>query len=377
MSSQPNICSSLLVAQLPEVFSDLEPVPQDDENAVCCIDYKESFRTAHDYMRAVWKVNEHSDRVLQLTVTCLQLNPANYTVWQYRRQCLDEKYHCRLSDGEEKSSDAAADSSRTLTTMISDELLLAARLGGENPKNYQVWHHRRAMMERLLHQAECCDEISMRFGPSELDYIYSVLNHDAKNYHAWSYRQWVVQTLIRLTNGNESATKSIISAEMVYGKSLIDTDIRNNSAWNYLWYLSHISTGEDFVMHKSLAPATGALELAEYALAQAMFDEFNESPWRFLVALIKEEASVSNVASHSLAENMLQRLKALQQSDRYAQCNHLLSTLVDLLELRATPADLEQAMPLLEQLERQDLIRKKYWKLRQEQLKTKLLAKLL
>ena len=38
-------------------------------------------RDAFAYLRAVLQTNEMSERTLELTTTCTQLNAANYTVW--------------------------------------------------------------------------------------------------------------------------------------------------------------------------------------------------------------------------------------------------------------------------------------------------------
>uniref|UniRef100_A0A1I7TE05 Protein farnesyltransferase/geranylgeranyltransferase type-1 subunit alpha n=1 Tax=Caenorhabditis tropicalis TaxID=1561998 RepID=A0A1I7TE05_9PELO len=43
---------------------------------------------AFAYFRAVLIKNEKSTRVMSLLEDCIRLNPANYTVWQYRRVCL-------------------------------------------------------------------------------------------------------------------------------------------------------------------------------------------------------------------------------------------------------------------------------------------------
>ncbi len=139
----------LSASDIPEVFADLTPIPQNDgPDRVCTIDYPSAFTLAYNYMRAVWAAKERSgmyglrcslrlflfcfslimflltlyflERALKLTATCLKFNPANYTVWNFRRQCLQF-----LGLTSEKGA-------------IQKDLDLAAALGGSNPKNYQV-----------------------------------------------------------------------------------------------------------------------------------------------------------------------------------------------------------------------------------------------
>lgn len=52
----------------------------------------------------------------------------------------------------------------------------------KNPKNYQVWHHRRVLVEWLEDPSQ------------ELFLTEAVLAQDAKNYHAWQHRQWAIKT---------------------------------------------------------------------------------------------------------------------------------------------------------------------------------------
>lgn len=163
------------VTEVVEVFSDLTPIPQDEGplEPVCAIQYPTSFRIAYDYMRAVWKAKEYSPRALQLAALCLRQNPANYTVWQWRRQCLKEM-------GLRRDKGA-----------ILKELQLTTTLGGSNPKNYQIWYHRRALLESYSTK----EQLLKDFGESELAYYKSVIDIDSKNYHCWSSRQWFLCTL--------------------------------------------------------------------------------------------------------------------------------------------------------------------------------------
>lgn len=63
-----------------------------------------------------------------------------------------------------------------------EEMLYVQAMIYENPKNYQVWHHRRVIAEWL------------QVGDSELVVTEAVLKLDAKNYHAWQHRQWALKT---------------------------------------------------------------------------------------------------------------------------------------------------------------------------------------
>lgn len=53
----------------------------------------------------------------------------------------------------------------------------------DHPKNYQVWHHRRLLVER---RGQSADELRL----TEI-----VLAQDPKNFHAWQYRRWAVRRL--------------------------------------------------------------------------------------------------------------------------------------------------------------------------------------
>jgi len=178
----------LKAEDLPGAFSDLEPVPQDGDGdgaspGCCRIDYAPEFVAAYDYFRAVLRSDERSDRALALTRLCLQLNPANYTVWHFRRRCLFD-------------DDVGDDDNIPLEDRMDGELQLAAELGGDNPKNYQIWYHRRALLEELRRRRRSDgngedddDAIFKAHCRRELEYLSTVARHDSKNYHAWSHRQ--------------------------------------------------------------------------------------------------------------------------------------------------------------------------------------------
>jgi protein farnesyltransferase/geranylgeranyltransferase type-1 subunit alpha len=72
---------------------------------------------------------------------------------QYRRDCL-----------------------RVLTSDLHAELDYLDNFAEENPKNYQIWYHRRVIADLLGD------------GGRELSFTAKVFEIDSKNYHAWAHR---------------------------------------------------------------------------------------------------------------------------------------------------------------------------------------------
>jgi protein farnesyltransferase/geranylgeranyltransferase type-1 subunit alpha len=470
--------------EVPQLFADVTPVSQPPSpGGVCEIQYADGFVIAYDYFRAIVTSREVSERVLQLTELCATLNPANYTVWQHRRFvwrqliAVDTENTKRTNEGTAAVAAAAAaapisdvedddDSSapRTLRARVEYELQLASRLGGANPKTYQIWYHRRAVVEHL-HELASTDDIGNHDGAlrlmlqerihTELEYLRTVVRADGKNYHAWSYRQFLLMLMMQAVptvppsgqdtykddddDGDCNDVDNVWSNELQYASELIDDDGRNNSAWNHRWFvLMNDATNWRKMMEEAVATeaATETAVLDEnvvarevrYALEVASIDPYNESPWRFFVALVRhhvrglrllveddegnnETASpISNVldmyeqqawevmpgASASVRGAALANDEKEEEGDdddsaapalsRDVVSPHLVAAVVDLLELSwsalasgsgsgetnsasapssgAAPARARWAVHLCTCLEEIDPIRQKYWRYR-------------
>lgn len=211
----------------------------------------------------------------------------------------------------------------------------------------------------------------------ELDYIASVLEEDAKNYHAWSHRQWTLKSINMPQKWRE---------EIMFINELLEDDVRNNSAWNQRWFVSHV--GKKSGSGSSLFSLDQAKVEVGYALEKASLDPYNESPWKYFIAIIKEQfrSSAADAESEpesnpdsefrlfldecqSNTEKIKTRFEEQFKKDGM-QCTHLVSTLVDILEIKGDEKSLREALDLVQALEtRYDPIRRKYWKMRGDKLK--------
>jgi protein farnesyltransferase/geranylgeranyltransferase type-1 subunit alpha len=100
-------------------------------------------------------------------------------------------------------------------------------LGIKYLKTYQVWHHRRLLLQ-LTHESS-----------HELRFITAVLKEDAKNYHTWSHRQWV----LAFFNDDD-----LWAGELDFVDLMLAKDVRNNSAWHHRFFVvfqSGVREGEE------------------------------------------------------------------------------------------------------------------------------------
>ncbi|PIO66047.1 protein prenyltransferase alpha subunit repeat-containing domain protein [Teladorsagia circumcincta] len=116
MENNGEVSSSAFYRDNPD-WADVKPIyPSKEEDGAVRIAVTEQFRDAFAYLRAVLASGEMSSRVFLLTEDCIQLNPANYTLWQFRRELL-----------------------KKLGIDLRKELKYLDDVIMQTPKNYQVW----------------------------------------------------------------------------------------------------------------------------------------------------------------------------------------------------------------------------------------------
>jgi len=259
-----------------EDWKDIVPIPQDDgENPLVPIAYSSYYQSAMDYFRAIIKKGEKSPRAMNLTTELIFMNPSHYSIWEYRKKIIIEMKHD-----------------------LNQELDFLDELAIDHPKSYQLWHHRRSLVEFY------------RYFDREIPFINAALKEDAKNFHAWAYRQWVVKTC------------ALWKEEMLYLTQSILADVRNNSAWNQRYFVLTQNPDEvtSDVLSKEIQFTLDAIKLAPN----------NESPWNYLLAIVKKYDS-------SRLKNLLQFCEGMLQDG--CRSSHLLYAMLDIYEAQLKDGD--------------------------------------
>ncbi|XP_012267987.1 protein farnesyltransferase/geranylgeranyltransferase type-1 subunit alpha [Athalia rosae] len=296
-------------------WKDVTPIPQDDgPHPIVAIAYSEKFTDAYNYFRAILKTEEKSERALGLTEDCITLNPANYTVWQYRREII-----------------------KALDKNLWDELKYIEKLIRTNPKNYQVWHHRKVIVEWL-------QDPSVDLPLTEI-----ILKKDAKNYHAWQHRQWLIKTF------------NLFEGELEYVEQLLNEDIRNNSAWNQRYFvLNNTTKFEQQVIDREI----------QFTLKKIKLVKGNESAWNYLRGILQHDEEGGLGRNKTVMESC----EALYAEG--SRTVHLLACMIDICQERCAMGEppksvfsVQRALELCKDLaEEHDTIRRKYWEYISQQL---------
>nr|CAG8485987.1 5432_t:CDS:2 [Entrophospora candida] len=261
-------------------WKDVVPIPQDDgPNPLAPINYDPEYSRIMDYFRAISRKEEYSERALNNL----------YEELEY----------------------------------VKNQIL-------ENPKNYQLWHHRHVIVEKLEDHS------------SEISFIEDVLRDDAKNYHAWTYRQWVIKSF------------NLWDEEFLYLDTLLDDDIRNNSAWNQRYFV---------LFHNPREPSDDLISREiNYAISKIKITPNNISPWNYVKGVIAKSNQEIDILE-SLCKELIEKENISP---------HALGCLVNIYERRAKlgfEKDKDEGIKTCTLLaEKHDMIRSKYWEYRKNVL---------
>ncbi|KIK98587.1 hypothetical protein PAXRUDRAFT_823701 [Paxillus rubicundulus Ve08.2h10] len=317
-----------LFADRPE-WVDVVPLQQyEGVTPLAPIFYTPAYKDATNYFRGIVKTGEKSARVLDLTENIIRQNPAHYSAWQYRYKTL-----------------------MALGAPLDVELQLMDELAVKYLKTYQVWHHRRL----LVQQTE-------RPGP-ELEFIANALQIDTKNYHTWSYRQWI------LAHFNDD---TVWSRELQFVESMLDNDVRNNSAWHHRFFVvfqSGVRKGDearDEVVRRELTFVKAKIAIAPnnasaWNYLRGVLDH-SKTPYSNLEVFVAPYSLPHSAQEDATPEDVIDLENLLPSPGAQLPCVAAIEFMADIYESREDPM---KATELWKSLAHEyDTMRNKYWEYR-------------
>lgn len=293
-------------------WSDVEPISIKTQTSIMDIKYTARYEEAFSYFRAMLVRDELSERSLALTADCIELQLSNFSVWYFRRRIL-----------------------RKLTHHMAHELKFIERVIENEPKNYQVWHHRKTIVEWL------------RDGSHDKQLTASVLTIDNKNYHAWQHRQWVVKEF------------SLWDGELEFTDAQLEMDLRNNSAWNHRFFVVKET-------HRCEDPVWVEEELHQVRKRIEQSPN-NESPWSYLRGFLN--LAHNSLISHEKTRTFCDKLYI----EKKCSSAHLLAFILDMIHEELSRSTMSartqidkkalklKANELCATLSATDKVRSRYW----------------
>ena len=195
---------------LPTLLPEIHPIPQDDgPRPLAQIAYTDTYTEAMSYLRALMAANELSERTLNVTEYIIAINPAHYTCWGFRLRALFQVAKTQpLPVVRAESEELAVGGELAVGSellWLKGEIEYLDKVAVQHEKNYQIWHHRQMVMDRI---GELLGKRGKEEGNPKVKEVVKceqaftgrMFDLDSKNYHVWSYR-WVDTTFSKLIWG--------------------------------------------------------------------------------------------------------------------------------------------------------------------------------
>lgn len=222
-----------------------------------------AYRAAMVKIQEKRRLQQLDDEILQLTSQILLRNPDVSTLWNIRRECVEQKSLNIEDDVDQRQ--AIYDTELN----FSEQCLLV------NPKSYNSWHHRCWTLE---HSPNANWE-------REVQLCSKYLKMDERNFHTWDYRRYVVE------KANISKQK-----ELDFCTEKIKANFSNYSSWHHRsLLLPQLYPYEGDVQPKRAMNEEKLKEELEMVLTAAFTDPNDSSAWfyqRWLLGYSRQELDV-------------------------------------------------------------------------------------
>ncbi|PVU98736.1 hypothetical protein BB559_001336 [Furculomyces boomerangus] len=216
---------------------------------------------------------------LKSTSELLNLNPELNTVWNYRREILNETFK-GLSKEEKQQK-------------LNDELEYINVSIKKNIKSYWMWNHRQWILANMP-SPNWNQEAKL------VDLLFKL---DATNFHGWDYRRYVMSKIQETED-----KKVVINREFLYTKKKIDQNFANHSAWHYRSKLLPV-----ILENEKESTLSKEVEM----IIQAIYsDPDDQNAWLYFDWLIGFE--VEKTTMYNLGIDIASELLELEPNSKYA-----------------------------------------------------------
>lgn len=259
------------------IFEDLPKSNQIDTKIKIKLHFTPELEQSFAILRHLFKIDELSERGMQLTKFIISTVKNHYAAWTYRKIYL-LKLNSSICFETDKS--------------------LSIELISIEPKGFQSWDHLKF----------CIDKLKDVNYEEMVSFLFQIYLLDTKNYHAWAFRVWWTERFGFYKN------------ELVYISELLEKDLSNNSIWSYRHFLAtnlSLEKRHEINFVKSIILNNNFKNESAWFYFDDIYEslgDFCEELEIFLIELIKNKQK-NRFVLKSLVFNELRKKKEDQKQD--------------------------------------------------------------